>query len=547
MGHGKETPRQKMIGMMYLVLMAMLALNVSKDVLEAFVIVDHGIVKTTLGFVSKNDIYYDQFDIAAAENPVKAGPWKAKADEVRRQSNELYNFLQELKIEIVRAVEGDDTEAIDDHDHVDGALIKAKDEQNKAAEIMIGAANDGKANDLKSAIEGFREYLLSIVDEEAVEVIQSIESNLDTHDPPVTEAHGAMTWQQEYFSHFPMIAVVTLMSKMQADIRNAESDAIRYLYTQIDAGAFKFNFLESVVLAESNYIIRGGDYNAEIFIAARDTTQLPIIYLGDYDSTINDEGMVEYEMRGELGRDYDSLPVRGGRGVYSVNTSTGGTGFKSYRGIISLKRGDGSFANSPFHAEYRVAPPAVIVSPTAMNVFYHTLDNPVEISAPGTARENISATVSNGTIKGSGGSYIVIPTRIAECIVSVYDNSSGSRRKLGDVPFRVDPLPPPSASLAGKSFGAVSRTDLQRALGIEVSMPDWFKFDVEFKITGMTFINKVGVNIQPLPAPNGDFTPAIRNAINLIPAGQYLQFTTIKVVGPDGKEQELPNLSVMKN
>ena len=70
MGHGKETPRQKMIGMMYLVLMAMLALNVSKDVLDAFVIVDHGIVKTTDGFAVKNDIYYDQFDIAAAENPV---------------------------------------------------------------------------------------------------------------------------------------------------------------------------------------------------------------------------------------------------------------------------------------------------------------------------------------------------------------------------------------------------------------------------------------------------------------------------------------------
>jgi len=110
----------------------------------------------------------------------------------------------------------------------------------------------------------------------------------------------------------------------------------------------------------------------------------------------------------------------------------------------------------------------------------------------------------------------------------------------------VDPLPPPSATLAGKSFGAVTRAEIQGELGIEVSMPDWFKFDVEFRITGMTFINKVGVNIQPLPASNGDFTPQIRNAINLIPSGQYLTFTNIKVVGPDGKEQELPNLSVMK-
>ena len=93
MAHGKETPRQKMIGMMYLVLMAMLALNVSKDVLDAFVLVDEGLTKTTQNFAEKNDVYYKEFDRAAAENPVKAGPWQNKAIEVKRRADERNLFL----------------------------------------------------------------------------------------------------------------------------------------------------------------------------------------------------------------------------------------------------------------------------------------------------------------------------------------------------------------------------------------------------------------------------------------------------------------------
>ena len=95
MAHGKETPRQKMIGMMYLVLMALLALNVSKEVLEAFVLVDESLTKTTENSSTKNELYYQRFDMSAAENPVKAGPWKSKADEVKREADALYTMIHE--------------------------------------------------------------------------------------------------------------------------------------------------------------------------------------------------------------------------------------------------------------------------------------------------------------------------------------------------------------------------------------------------------------------------------------------------------------------
>ena len=339
MSHGKETPRQKMIGMMYLVLMAMLALNVSKDVLDSFVLVDEGLTKTTQNFAQKNNVYYEAFDQAAAENPVKAGPWQNKALEVKQRAEELHQYIQELKIELIKKTDGDDAEAIHG-DEVHGSLIEGKDNQDKPAQIMIGADEGGKANDLKVAIEEYKDHLLGMVSEENESLLASIESSLNTHDHEA--ADGQMhTWQQTHFAHLPLIAVITLMSKMQSDVRNAESETLNYLYSQIDAGSFKFNLIEPVIIPKSNHIIRGNEFEASVFMAAFDTTQEPIVYIGRYDSIVGDDGTVQYNMVGNLGTDYDTVPVTGGKGTYRVKPSS--LGEKKWGGIISLKRMDGSF------------------------------------------------------------------------------------------------------------------------------------------------------------------------------------------------------------
>src|SRR6056297_3870411 len=126
MGHGKETPRQKMIGMMYLVLTAMLALNVSAEVLDAFSAVDEGLNKTTHNYVQKNKELYKEFDEQYAINQTKVKPWKEKADEVKKRSEELYNYIQNLKLEIIKDNQGEDTEAIADGKIIND-LIAGKD------------------------------------------------------------------------------------------------------------------------------------------------------------------------------------------------------------------------------------------------------------------------------------------------------------------------------------------------------------------------------------------------------------------------------------
>ncbi len=539
----KETPRQKMIGMMYLVLMALLALNVSKDVLDAFVLVDEGMTKTTENFTSKNQFYYTEFDRAAAENPVKAGPWQTKALEVKRRSDELYQYIQELKLELVTATEGEGTEAIEG-EKIIGEEIIGKDNTFKPAEIMIGANNDGKANDLRQALDEFRDYLVSIVGEESEDVRQSLENNLDTSDPPPKEGEK-LNWQQLHFEHLPLIAVVTLMSKMQSDVRNAESEVLGYLYSQIDAGSFKFNALESVVISNSNHIIRGTEYSASVFMAAFDTTQQPIVYVGRYDSTIQDDGTVEYHMVGEEGRDYEAITIEGGKGVYKVNTAGASTGWKPWGGIISLKRDDGTFTNKPFSTGYTVAMPSLVVSPTQMLVFYTAIDNPVEVSVPGYPANAISVSINNGRIRGSGTNYTVVPTRLGKARVSVSVRTDGRTRSMGYKDFRVAKLPDPYPTLAGVQGGTLTLNQILGEIGLKATMPEWFQFGgVSYTITGYTFTAIVQGFDKNIPSRSANLSSDMRETIRNLRSGSRIYFNDITAVGPDGSTRYLPTLSV---
>lgn len=277
MGHGKETPRQKMIGLMYLFLTCMLALNVSKDVLNAFMIVNEGLNETTENFGKKNEMIYALLNKAAAENAAKAGPWNAKAEEVRKKSEALVKKLQYYKDTIVKTADGLDTATTKLAKGVE-FRVQSKDNTDFAAQIMYGQENNGEAKILRKQIDEYRTYLLSLIpdDEKHKGLRTAVAQNLDTSDPPMHEGEAA-TWESHNFEHLPLIAVLTIMSQMQAAVRNSESDVIAYLNEQIDAASFKFNKLLPTVIPNSTYIMSGSKYRAEVFLAAFDTTQAPAV------------------------------------------------------------------------------------------------------------------------------------------------------------------------------------------------------------------------------------------------------------------------------
>lgn len=530
---------------MYLVLMAMLALNVSKDVLNAFVLVDEGLTNTTGNFAKKNNVYYQEFDRAAAENPVKAGPWQAKALEVKRRADELHQYLQDLKYKIIIKSEGEDTHAIHEGDII-GGLILGKDNTTLAAEIMIGADGGGRANDLKMAIGGFREHLISLISEENETIRASIESNLATEERIVL-SHGKeemQSWEISHFDQMPLIAVITLLSKMQNDVRNSESETLNYLYGQIDAGSFKFNLIEPVIIPKSNHVIRGNDFEASVFMAAFDTTQEPIVYIGAYDSIVSDDGMVEYKMRGILGTDFDTIPVTGGKGVYKIRGSS--LGEMKWGGIIALKRMDGSYTNKPFSSSYTVAPPALVVSPTEMNVFYNGIDNPVEISVPGYPANAIRPSINNGVMRGSGTRWTVSPNRLGTAKVSVSVMIDGVSRSMGTKDFRVERVPPPLPTLAGKKGGTLRRSAVLAELGLKAEMPEWFKFGgVSYTITSFEFEALVQGFTKRVQNQGANFSPEIRQVLReQIRSNSGVYFNEIKAVGPDGSVVTLPTLGI---
>ena len=287
MASGKETPRQKMIGMMYLVLTALLALNVSKEAVEAFKRVDEGLSKTTANFMEKNNSVYADFTTKSIANPKKSAPWVAKAKGVQSRANELFDYMAALKVEIVTKTEGEDSEAVVDG-KVDTEKIQKIDDLNVPSEVMIGANNNGKAFDLKAALVDYREFLLEQIGDNHPNVTNSIENSLETDDVKQLDGTTAQ-WEMYNFQALPLVAVVTILSKFQNDVGNAEADALDFFYNQIGAADIRVNKLVPQVMG-TNSVMQGNSYEAKVFIAAMDSTARPTIQVGPYRSVKNADG-----------------------------------------------------------------------------------------------------------------------------------------------------------------------------------------------------------------------------------------------------------------
>jgi len=539
MGHGKESPRQKMIGMMYLVLTALLALNVSKDVLNAFVNVDEGLHKTTMNFVAKNQDVYNNLDKEAKLNENKAGKFRDLAQEVKKRADEVFEFIQTCKIEIINTADGQGNEAIKGSE-VDLKHVNSKDNTDIPAQIMVV---QGKAAELKKKIEEYRSFIVANIDEQNVELRNSIESGLNTENPPVGADGKMETWEAERFTHLPLAAVITIMSGLQADVRNAESDAVRYIYNQITAADFKFNKLEATVIPNSNYIISGNEYEAQIFLAASDSTQTPTIYIGDYEEKVDANGITSYKMR----PGFDSIKVfKEGKGIFKERRSIG---LRKWGGLIKLKApSGGSDILKPFKMEYQVAEASLVVSPTKMNVFYIGVENPVEISVPGVPGDKIFPSISNGSITKSGKGYIVKVNSPGKTTINVTAEIEKIKKPMGSMEFRVKQVPDPIAKIGGiKIKGNISKQVLAAQSGVIAEMEN-FDFDIKFNVTEfkLSYTTPAGFVKEEISKSN----KLTKSQISLIEAAnknQKIYVEDIKAVGPDGKPRPLGSIILTLN
>jgi gliding motility-associated protein GldM len=525
MAHEKLSPRQKMIGMMYLVLTAMLALNVSKEAVEAFKKVDNGLTQTIANYTIKNDVIYREFDRAAQENPTKAGKYKTLAYQVKERAEEAYNFIQGLKIEIIKKAEKDpETPAVKGNEVIIDE-IKRIDDTNVPSEVLIGANENGKANDLKALLSDYRQFLIGVLDGKNPTAEEALKKSLNTSDGK--NANGETErWENLNFQTLPLVAVICILSEYQVSVRNGETEVLNYLYSQIDASSFKFTKLGAIVIpTTSNYVTLGSDYEAQVFISATDSTQFPVITVGDSKLPVDEEG----------------------KGIYKVHATS--TGVKKWGGIIALKAPDGSIKNYNFESSYVVGEPNVLVSPTAMNVMYYGINNPIDVSVPGISPDKLKIKVINGSFsservkKSNGeyfkGSFAVKPNAVGQDVqVIVTADINGKPVQYAPYPFRVKSIPIPVAQFANKSTGTVPRATAAAQQGVFAVLPD-FDFDLQYTVTGFTVLySDKGADFEE-SSNNSNLTPKQKDLIGRLTRGKNLIIKDIKALGPDGKTKEL--------
>ena len=571
MAGAKETPRQKMIGMMYLVLTALLALNISKEVLNGFVKVENSL-RTTQGTLNaKVNETSSELETKYLQNQAKVQPFYDKAQQVNASAAELISHITEMKARIMAASSSDYDEAGElavgnymgkDENGMDTvlnlALIPIKDEYQNLT-TFVGMAEpreplDGPwtAIELKQKLEAFSSQLknTSVVDNQGTrrDLPQYLKDQIDeTFAFPTEIQEGEeVSWEHANFYHVPLAAVMPLMTKMTLDIQDIQDDILSWLLGSVDAKSYKFTNLMPLVVPESNYILRGDSFRADVLLAAFDGTNPPDIYVDSKKWNERDSTLLEYE-------NIDALPIgTDGLGKLRISTRGMSLGESNYKGLIRFQGPDGNIQDFPYYTpKFTVAEPALVVSPTKMNVFYRGLPNPVEVSVPGVPGDKIDVRISGNhrLKKESDGTFTITPGTDKKANITVSAQlPDGSKKTLPAREFRVKRIPDPVPFFVGKtpSDRTISKQALVGADGIGAQMVN-FDFDVRVVVKSFSVsVSRDGTLVEKKSNSNR-LTQDMKQLFNRVSRGNVVYFEDIIVGMPDGTERQVAAMKLKVN
>ena len=514
-----ETPRQRMISMMYLVYTAMLALNVSADIINAFVTVGDSVEVTNKLMAGKAESTYIAFENAYNGNPGKVGDNWAKAQEVREKTKKMLEYIDNIKYELHVAVDGLEGGVAESKKLLNekgfSAIIK-KDNYDIPTNYFLAGTEDGsagKAIELRKKIEAYQADMLTYAQSDAYKkMLKSMQ--IVTEGTWKDAQDQEKNWQMYNFYHTIITADMVLLNKFKSEIQNAEMDLINHLYSQISADDFKFDQVVARVLPKSTYIIQGGQYEADVIVAA-------------YDS--------KSELRGEV----RGQNIVGDSGMLKLKFGAGALGQQKYKGTIYVKKETGEVPYE-FESEYFVAAPSATISATNMNVFYIAIDNPLSISVPGANSKDIVATISGagGTLtKVKDGEYTVKVTKQETCQINVRAKIAGKEMDMGTMKFRVKQIPKPIAMVGKQQGGKITKEALYGAGKLRVEKGD-FDFPVSYKIVSYTVqVYSGGDADTPTKVTGEAFPPDIIAKLKKARRGTKVYFEDITAVGPAGQVQ----------
>ena len=504
-----------MINLMYVLLMAMLALNVSSDVLNGFTLVDESLSKSSESTGRQNDALYDAFEMHMQQNPEKVREWYERACEVREMSDSIYNLAERLKVRIAKKADGEEG---------DVKNLQNREDLEAATQVMLNPV-DGEGNLLYDAITEYRTNMLEMTNDSILKEI--IKTSLST-DVPQRDISLLKNWQEYHFESMPAIAAITLLTKIQNDVHYVEGEVLHSLANNIDMGDVRVNQIQALVIPTSRNVVRGSEFSAQIILAAVDSTQRPQIFI-------------------------DDKPLESERGEYSVQCNK--TGDYTLNGYMLVNDGGGMQTRYDFSQNYTVVEPTATVSASLMNVLYAGFSNPVSISVPGVAANRISASITNGngTIKSDGkGGFIVTPTKIGEDVkIGVTArNEDGKGRSMGEYSFRVRQLPDPMPFIEFKDKdgntqryrgGApFNKQSLMSTNGIVAAIDDGL-LNIGFKVLSFqtVFYDNMG-NAIPLKSQGELFSQQQKDMFRNLGRGKRFYISHVIAIGPDNIERTLP-------
>jgi gliding motility-associated protein GldM len=508
-----------MIGMMYLVLTALLALNTSKEIINAFVTINISLESSVKNMDAKNDLSYRTFDKQLQNDPVKTKPHFDRAQAVRKLAKELDDYIDKVKENLIV-----ETDKIESGKAVDLIDVQAKDNYDEPTRILCGDKQDGrgkKATELKSKIEEFKKKVVAALDpKDQAEWKVKLDDMFSTSDPngndpdpkkknidKVLIEEGKRTWEMANFYHNPVVASVCQLTKFQLDIKNAESDVVNHLLASINATDLKFSDVVAKVVAPSSNVMVGQEYTADVFLAAYNKTSSPEIVVGG-----------------------STLKVEEGMGKYTARP--GSPGEQKWSGKIRVKGSDGVYKEYPFESTYNVSAPSASVSADSLNVFYIGIDNPVTISVPGVPAEYVSFTANGVTLTPSGkkGHYLARVSAGREATISVTAKQGDANMQMGTFRFRIKSVPSPIARIYGAKSGKISKTTLNSMGGVSADMGD-FLFNIPAKVTSfkMTVVYKGGsrANLVDDPSNSSAFTSNMKAAMQACKPGDKVLIDNI--------------------
>jgi len=535
MSSHRESPRQRMIGMMYLVLTALLALNVSKEVINAFSVVNESVLLANENLSRKIRDTFTNFEKSYLLNPEEIGPSWNKANEAHRLSLEMIIYIEKIRDELIRNTE---KISLDSVKKTPMMLLQNKDDYTTPTTFMMGSSDNGltgKSGELKKKILEFRKKILDLVDPRYQ---SQVKLGLIT-DGIYYDASGLkQTWEVHNFFEIPMAADIPILNKIVTDVYNAELDVVNVLYNRIGADDFKYEKIEAKIMPKTNYLFTGDQYEAEVIVAAYDTGQSPQVYY----------------MRG-----VDSLPVSRKAQATLVTSKNGhvkfnfpatSAGIEKYAGFVSVRNGSGIENTYHFHHEYVVAKPSLTVSATNMNVLYIGVNNPLSIAIAGIPRENIYPSISCGVLKPNpikGGWMAVMTDGCKQATITVSAKVNGVMKSMGTESFRVKKLPDPLPYIANKKNGFISREMLISAGNIIARMPDDFEFDYQFQIRSFKMTMQRGFNVNHYDSQSSRLTDEMIKQIKNTNRGQTIIFEDIIARSPDGADRTLSPLIISIN